>query len=72
MYKSVLTFLLLLLGCSLLSQETEIKGDISAEDILLRIRQMETQFSYYFSGGFSYTLGSIYNNVVNPRFGSYF
>jgi hypothetical protein len=49
-----------------------IKGDISAEDILLRIRQMETQFSYYLSGGFSYTFGSIYNNVVNPRFGSYF
>jgi hypothetical protein len=49
-----------------------VKGDVSAEDILLQIREMETQFSYYLSVGFSYTFGSIYNNVVNPRFGSYF
>ena len=49
-----------------------VKGDVSAEDILLQIREMETQFSYYLSAGFSYTFGSIYNNVVNPRFGSYF
>ena len=49
-----------------------VKGDVSPEDILLQIREMETQFSYYLSVGFSYTFGSIYNNVVNPRFGSYF
>ena len=49
-----------------------VKGDVSPEDILLQIRQMETQFSYVLSMGFSYTFGSIYNNVVNPRFGSYF
>jgi hypothetical protein len=49
-----------------------VKGDISSEDILLQIREMETQFSYYLSIGFSYTFGSIYNNVVNPRFGNYY
>lgn len=45
------------------------KKDITAEEILLQKRQMATQFSYYSSIGISYTFGSIYNNIVNPRFG---
>ncbi len=45
------------------------KGDASDEDILLRMRQLETGYSYYTSIGLSYTFGSIYNNIVNPRFG---
>jgi len=45
------------------------KGEIGTEEILLRRRQMETQYDYWGSIGFSYTFGSIYNNIVNPRFG---
>jgi hypothetical protein len=40
------------------------------EEILLQRRQLETQYSYFASLGLSYTFGSIYNNIVNPRFGS--
>lgn len=45
------------------------KSDATAEEVLLRQRQLATQYSYYFKVGFNYTFGSIYNNVVNPRFG---
>ena len=46
-----------------------VKGGVTPEEVLLRRRELETQYSYYTSLGFSYTFGSIYNNVVNPRFG---
>lgn len=46
------------------------RGAASEEDVLLRRRQMETDYQYAFSLGLSYTFGSIFNNVVNPRFGS--
>jgi hypothetical protein len=49
-----------------------VKGGVSPEEILLHIKELETQYSYYVSLGFSYTFGSIYNNVVNPRFGNYY
>jgi hypothetical protein len=45
------------------------KGGVSDFDILTRRRMTETKFTYYGYFGFSYTFGSIYNNVVNPRFG---
>lgn len=44
------------------------KGGASEEEVLLRQRQLETGFQYYVSFGVSYRFGSIYNNVVNPRF----
>jgi hypothetical protein len=47
-----------------------VKGDASLEEIILRRRQMETTYSYYAMVGVSYTFGSIFTNVVNPRFGS--
>jgi len=46
-----------------------VKGGVSPEEVLLRRRELATQYLYYTSFGFSYTFGSIYNNVVNPRFG---
>jgi hypothetical protein len=46
------------------------KGGASSEEILLQRRQLATQYSYFASIGLSYTFGSIYNNVVNPRFGN--
>ncbi len=41
----------------------------SIEDILLMRKQLATSYEYFFSIGLSYTFGSIYSNVVNPRFG---
>jgi len=46
------------------------KGGASDEEILLRRRQLQTGFRYFTSLGFTYTFGSIFNNVVNPRFDS--
>jgi hypothetical protein len=44
------------------------KGDVSTEELLLRIQQQATGYSYYMSGGISYSFGSIFNSTVNPRF----
>ncbi len=44
------------------------KEDLSDEEILLERRQLATDSRYSVSFGFSYTFGSIFNNVVNPRF----
>jgi Protein of unknown function, DUF481 len=45
------------------------RGEASTEDILLRQRQLATGYQYFFDFGLSYSFGSIYNNIVNPRFG---
>ncbi len=45
-----------------------VKADLSDEEILLERRQLATDSRYSVSFGFSYTFGSIFNNVVNPRF----
>jgi hypothetical protein len=42
--------------------------DLTDEEILLERRQLATDSRYRVSFGFSYTFGSIFNNVVNPRF----
>jgi hypothetical protein len=47
------------------------KSRSTLEEILLRRRQLATRYSYYGSVGLSYTFGSIFSNVVNPRFGGY-
>lgn len=44
------------------------KAGATLEEILLQQRQLATQYSYWGNFGISYTFGSIYNNVVNPRF----
>lgn len=44
-------------------------GEVSTEELLLQQRQLETQYSYMGSLSLSYTFGSVYNNIVNPRFG---
>jgi hypothetical protein len=46
------------------------KAGASDEEILVRMRELATGYRYYFSVGVSYSFGSIFNNVVNPRFGS--
>ncbi len=45
------------------------RGEATTEEILLRQRQLATDFSYFFGFGVSYSFGSIFNNIVNPRFG---
>jgi len=42
-------------------------GDASLEEVLLSQKQLATNYESYVSLGFSYTFGSIYNNVVNTR-----
>ncbi len=46
------------------------REDVSDEDILLERRQLGTDFEYELELGFSFTFGSVFNNVVNPRMGS--
>jgi hypothetical protein len=47
-----------------------VKEDLPLDQILLQRKELATQFQYFTSFGFTYTFGSIYNNVVNPRFGN--
>jgi len=39
----------------------------SDEEILLRLRRLRTNYQYSTYFGLSYTFGSVFNNVVNPR-----
>lgn len=48
-----------------------VKGGASLEEVLLRRTQLATSYNYYGSIGLSYTFGSIFSNVVNPRFNGY-
>lgn len=52
------------------------KGGATDAEILLRRQQLATSYRYFAGVGLSYTFGSIFNNVVNPRFdgagGSFF
>jgi hypothetical protein len=45
------------------------KGGATQEEVLLRRAQLETSYSYWTSIGLSYSFGSIYSDIVNPRFG---
>ncbi|MFK7920987.1 MAG: hypothetical protein AB8H47_03475 [Bacteroidia bacterium] len=44
------------------------KSDISDVDILLQIKQLDTNFTYFSYVGLNYRFGSSFNNFVNPRF----
>jgi len=50
------------------NQVTLSKEEASLENVLIRTKQLPTTLSYYTSIGLTYTFGSIYKNVVNPRF----
>jgi hypothetical protein len=45
------------------------RGEASTEEILVRQRQLATGYQYFVNFGISYSFGSIFNNIVNPRFG---
>ena len=44
------------------------RGGASLDEVLLRRRELATNYELSFQVGFNYQFGSIYNNVVNPRF----
>ncbi len=46
------------------------KEGATPEEILLRLRELETDYDYYVSVGLNFRFGSLRSNVVNPRFGS--
>ncbi len=46
------------------------KGELSEADILLQLQEMETSYELDGVIGITYTFGSIYSNIVNPRFGN--
>ncbi|MCK4429959.1 MAG: hypothetical protein KAW19_01530 [Candidatus Aminicenantes bacterium] len=44
-------------------------GEATWEEILLSRKELAKDYEFEISMGFSFTFGSIYSNVVNPRFG---
>jgi len=55
---------------SLIHDQLSLSGEAySLDEVLLLRRELETNYSYRFSVGISYTFGSTQSNVVNPRFG---
>jgi hypothetical protein len=44
------------------------KGGATEEEVLLRLRQLGTDYRFFVRFGLRYRFGSIFNNVVNPRF----
>jgi len=58
-------------GVSYINDQLNLrKGDLSEAERLLRLKEQATNFSIQGGISLSYTFGSIYNNVVNPRFGN--
>jgi len=56
-------------GASIIHDQLSLeKGEVSLTERLLNIKEIETSYSYWFGVGLEYTFGSIYNNIVNPRF----
>ncbi len=47
-----------------------VRAEASEADILLQLSELATAYSVDGGVGITYTFGSIYNNVVNPRFGN--
>jgi hypothetical protein len=45
------------------------KGEATLEEILLQRRELSSSYRYFTSIGLSYRFGSVFSNVVNPRFG---
>ena len=45
------------------------RRDASPEEVLLRLRELQSNYELSFDIGINYSFGSIFNNIVNPRFG---
>lgn len=46
------------------------RGGASQQEVLTRLRALQTNFRYFTFFGVRYQFGSIFNSVVNPRFGN--
>lgn len=58
-------------GASLIHDQLSLpKGGATWEEVILQRKMLATSYNYFFAVGFSYSFGSIFTNVVNPRFGS--
>jgi len=58
-------------GASIIHDQLNLpKGEATTAELLTQRKEVATQFQYFTMFGFTYTFGSIYNNVVNPRFGN--
>ena len=44
-------------------------GDYTIDEVLLTRKELQTDYEYSISVGIRFTFGSVYSNVVNPRFG---
>ncbi|TFH28174.1 MAG: hypothetical protein E4H10_01355 [Bacteroidia bacterium] len=47
-----------------------VRGEASEAEILLQLQELATGYNVEGEIGITYTFGSIYNNIVNPRFGN--
>jgi hypothetical protein len=45
------------------------RRDATQEEVLLRLRELQSAYEISFDIGFTYSFGALYNNIVNPRFG---
>jgi hypothetical protein len=45
------------------------RRDATQEEVLLRLRELQSAYEIQFDIGFTYSFGALYNNIVNPRFG---
>jgi hypothetical protein len=69
LYKGLSVFVLG--GYSWIHDQLSLIGrEPTFEEQLLRLRQLPMNSDYFVSFGFQFTFGSIFTNVINPRFGS--
>jgi hypothetical protein len=54
---------------SLRDQITLPREEATSEEVLVNQRQLATSYRYFVFFGVSYTFGSIFSPIVNPRFG---
>jgi len=47
------------------------RGEATDADIIARQKALSTNYRYFLFGGFRYQFGSIFNSVVNQRFGAF-
>jgi hypothetical protein len=58
-------------GIARIRDQLSLPGEeLSEADILLQLQELQTGFQVMSSLSITYTFGSIYNNIVNPRFGN--
>ncbi len=69
LYKGLSTYVLG--GYSWVHDQIYLLGrEPTYEETLLRLRELPTNSNYFVAFGFQFQFGSIFTNVINPRFGS--